>query len=60
MESNKDNVKYVTKRNGNKEELNAERVKERIVNLAEGLNKEFIDFDAVVEKTIDGVYPGKF
>lgn len=39
MESSTSNIKMVTKRDGTKEEINSERVKERIETLAEGLNK---------------------
>lgn len=51
--------KYVTKRDGNKQEVDPAKIKLRLQSLAEGLNLEFISLDVVVAKVFDGIYPGK-
>ena len=52
-------TKYVTKRNGEKQALEKNKIKERLAGLTEGLNKDMIDLDIVVEKVWIGTYPGK-
>jgi ribonucleoside-diphosphate reductase alpha subunit len=56
MEDNASKVKFVLKRDGSKQEINAEKVKARLLNLAEGLNQEYMDFDVIVGKVMAGVY----
>lgn len=52
-------TKYVTKRNGEKQNLDKEKIKERLAGLTEGLNQNLLDLDVVVEKVWIGTYPGK-
>jgi hypothetical protein len=51
--------KYVTKRNGEKQPMSKEKLLARLKELTEGLNKEYINLDIVVEKVFIGSYPGK-
>lgn len=52
--------KYVTKRDGSKQEIVPDKVKERVAALAEGLETDHIDLDVIVGKVMAGVYDGKF
>ena len=53
-------TKFVTKRDGTKQPLEADKIKKRIESLADGLNSQFINFDVIVGKVIDGAYDSKF
>ena len=49
---------FVIKRDGTKEKVNSERVKERLSSLTKGLNKDYINLDLVVAKVMSGIYDG--
>jgi len=49
---------FVIKRNGNKEKLNSEMIKERLNSLMTGLDREYVDLDIVVGKVMQGIYNG--
>ena len=50
----------MTKRNGEKQLLDKSKIKERLAGLTEGLKKEHLNLDIVVEKVWTGTYPGKY
>ena len=52
-------AKYCIRRNGEKMEINPEKIKERIQGLADGLATDHIDFDLITQKVIAGTYDGK-
>jgi ribonucleoside-diphosphate reductase alpha subunit len=49
---------YVTKRNGKKEKVLPERIKERLQTLMTGLNESYVNLDIVVAKVVQGIYDG--
>ena len=51
-------VKYVTKRNGEKQNVQTNQIKERLEKLAFGLEKKYIDLDLVIQKVIQGMHDG--
>ena len=51
-------VKYVTKRNGEKQSVDTAQIKERLEKLAFGLEMKYIDSDLVVQKVIQGMHDG--
>ncbi len=46
----------VIKRNGQPEEVSFDKIKNRIANLSEGLNEQFVDIDEVSKRVIAGLY----
>ena len=53
------NKKYVIKRDGTKAEIKADRIKERLAGLCDGLNMEYVNLDIITEKVFKGIYSGK-
>lgn len=51
-------ITHVINRNGEKQELHLDRIKERIERLAFGLDKNFINIDLIIQKVIQGMYDG--
>jgi ribonucleoside-diphosphate reductase alpha subunit len=49
---------YVLKRDGQKELVCPEKIKERLHGLTTGLNSQFINLDIVVAKVVQGIYDG--
>lgn len=49
---------FVVKRDGTKDPVCPERIKERLRTLMYGLNEEFINLDLVVAKVVSGIYDG--
>ncbi len=49
---------YVIKRDGTKEVVTSERIKERLQGLTENLNMDFINLDLVCAKVCKGIYDG--
>lgn len=49
---------FVTKRNGQRERVCPERIKERLATLMDGLNSDYVNLDIVAAKVIQGVYDG--
>ena len=52
-------VKYVIKRNGQRQPVNLEKIRARFVNKGMGLNLDYINFDVIVGKVAGGIYQGK-
>jgi hypothetical protein len=52
--------KYVVKRDGTKQTLDLQKIKNRFINKAYGLNLTYINFDVLLKKVSDGIYTGKF
>eukprot|EP00331_Platyophrya_macrostoma_P020953 CAMPEP_0176466032 /NCGR_PEP_ID=MMETSP0127-20121128/37648_1 /TAXON_ID=938130 /ORGANISM="Platyophrya macrostoma, Strain WH" /LENGTH=248 /DNA_ID=CAMNT_0017859117 /DNA_START=8 /DNA_END=751 /DNA_ORIENTATION=+ len=51
-------VKYVTKRNGEKQSVDTAQIKERLNKLSFGMEKKYLDLDLVVQKVIQGMHDG--
>jgi ribonucleoside-diphosphate reductase alpha chain len=49
---------YVTLRNGEKQLVCSERIKERLRSFTDDLNKDYINVDVVVAKVMSGIYSG--
>jgi len=49
---------HVVKRNGSREVVTPERIKERLQGLTEGLNTTYINLDIVTAKVCKGIYDG--
>jgi ribonucleoside-diphosphate reductase alpha subunit len=49
---------FVVKRDGSKDLVCPDRIKERLQTLMNGLNQEFINLDLVVAKVVSGIYDG--
>lgn len=47
------------KRDGTKAEIKADRIKERLIGLCEGLNMEYLNLDIITGKVFKGIYSGK-
>ena len=58
MQSTSTDKKYVMKRDGSMAEIKAERIKERLQGLIEGLNTEFVNLDVITQKVFKGIYNG--
>ena len=52
--------KYVVKRDGTQAEIKAERIKERLQGLCDGLNMEYVNLDVITQKVFSGIYSGKY
>ena len=50
----------VVKRDGSKQTFDKEKILKRVQALSDGLNKEYVTYDAIVEKVCNGIYNGKF
>jgi transcriptional regulator NrdR family protein len=48
--------KFVIKRDGTKQSLNLNKLRERFVNTAAGLNMDYVNFDVIVAKLKSGIY----
>lgn len=48
--------KFVIKRDGTKQPLNLNKLRERFVNKAAGLNMDYVNFDVIVAKLKSGIY----
>jgi hypothetical protein len=57
MESEK---KFVIKRDGTQAEIKADRIKERLAGLCEGLNMDYVNLDIITGKVYKGIYSGKY
>jgi hypothetical protein len=55
MESEK---KFVIKRDGTQAEIKADRIKERLAGLCEGLNMDYVNLDIITGKVYKGIYSG--
>ncbi len=51
-------MSYVLKRDGRREEVQLNKVQERIENLSHDLDKKFIDVAEIARKTVEGLYDG--
>jgi transcriptional regulator NrdR family protein len=51
-------VKHVIKRNGSQQPIDIEKIRNRFVNKAYGLNMNYINFDVIVNKVSEGIYSG--
>lgn len=51
-------VRYVTKRNGEKQAVDTNQIKERLEKLSFGLEMKYIDLDLVVQKVVQGMHDG--
>ena len=60
MEGATPGTKYCVRRNGEKIEINPEKIKERVKSLTDGLAVDHIDFDLITTKVIAGTYDGKY
>lgn len=49
----------VLKRDGTRQVFDNDKIKERIVNLMQGLNEEHVTYQEVVDRVVSGVYDGK-
>jgi ribonucleoside-diphosphate reductase alpha chain len=49
---------YVLKRNGQRDPVDAGRIKERLSTLMDGLNESYVNLDLVVAKVVQGIYDG--
>lgn len=49
---------FVTKRNGEKQEVNSEKIKNRLLALSHNLHQDFINIDIVIAKVMSGIYDG--
>lgn len=49
----------VLKRDGTKQVFDNDKIKERITNLMQGLNEEYVTYQEVVDRVVSGVYDGK-
>lgn len=49
---------FVIKRNGEKQSVDAEKIKARLEGLISGLHTEFLNLDIVVAKVMSGIYDG--
>ncbi|XP_067122965.1 ribonucleoside-diphosphate reductase large subunit [Centruroides vittatus] len=49
---------YVTKRNGNKDDLKPEKINSRMEKLCFGLNTKYVDVSSITNKVVEGLYPG--
>jgi ribonucleoside-diphosphate reductase alpha subunit len=49
---------FVTKRNGERDKVDAVRITERLSTLMEGLNTSYVNLDLVVAKVMQGIYDG--
>ena len=52
--------KYVIKRDGTKQIINQDKIRQRLSNLSDGLNTKYINFDVIVNKVYQGIYSGTF
>lgn len=55
---NTEKILYVVKRDGSKERVQPEMIKERLMKLMSGLNEQFVNLDLVVTKVMLGIYDG--
>lgn len=51
-------VKFVTKRNGQRDAVDTKQIKERLEKLTFELDKKYINLDLIVEKVIQGMHDG--
>ena len=51
-------VKYVIKRDGTKQPIDLQKIRNRFINKAHDLNTDFINFDVIVNKVSAGSYSG--
>lgn len=49
----------IQKRDGTKQPFSKDKLIKRVESLAEGLDKEYVTFEAVVDKVENGIYDGK-
>jgi ribonucleoside-diphosphate reductase subunit M1 len=49
----------VIKRDGTPQPIDQKKIRDRLVNLSEGLNLKYINFDVIVSKVYSGIYSGK-
>lgn len=49
---------FVTKRNGEKQEVDPEKIKNRLVALSYNLHQDYINIDIVIAKVMSGIYDG--
>lgn len=49
---------FVSKRNGEKELVHPDRIKERLQTMMDGLDANFVNLDIVVAKVVQGIYDG--
>lgn len=54
----KENIRYVTKRNGEKQAIDINQIKERLDKLSFELDRKYINIDLIVEKVIQGMHDG--
>lgn len=52
------NKVHVVKRDGTKEVVTPDRIKERLMSLVDGLNMDYINLDIVCAKVVKGIYDG--
>jgi len=52
--------KFVIKRDGTEAEIKADKIKERLSGLTDGLNMDYINLDIITEKVFKGIYSGKY
>lgn len=53
-------IRYVIKRDGSKQPIDLNKIRNRFVNKAHDLNQNYINFDVIVNKVSTGVYNGKW
>lgn len=51
-------VRYVIKRNGSRQPINPEKIRDRLSRLLSGLSEEHINLDVIVSKVKEGLYSG--
>lgn len=53
-----DSLRYVIKRNGSRQPINPEKIKNKLSRLVSGLSEEHINLDIIVSKVKEGLYCG--
>lgn len=48
----------VVKRDGSKQPFDKEKILRRVKALSDGLNEEYVTYDAIIEKVSNGIYNG--
>jgi hypothetical protein len=53
-------ILYVVKRDGSKQEVSKEKIRERMMCHSYGLSEKYINYDVIVNKVLSGIYNGKY
>ncbi|OIR58458.1 MAG: ribonucleoside-diphosphate reductase large chain [Amphiamblys sp. WSBS2006] len=58
MEGSAGEVMYVIKRDGTRQKIDQAEIKAKMERLSQGLNRDFVDLDDIVDKVMNGIHRG--